>query len=125
RVRELLQLAGGGPGAPDLQAANLQKWLAARTGDAARVRAARQRLVEYGLPEAGVRRFPALQVILLDEKYLYEVWRDEIFKALALPYWQAEPVVEASEAAFKAADKETLLAWAVPAVMKVRQAQAR
>ena len=39
--------------------------------------AARQRLVEFGLPEEYVRRFSADQVILLDEKREYDVRIDD------------------------------------------------
>ncbi len=46
----------------------MRAWLDGRTKDQAVVSAARQRLVEYGIPEERLRRFPADQVILLDEK---------------------------------------------------------
>ena len=55
-----------------------------------KVGAARRRLVESGLPEERLRRFPAEQVILLDEKREFEVRRDDIMKMMALPAWQAE-----------------------------------
>ena len=46
-------------------------WLDARTKDEKALRAARRRLVEYGLPEERLRRFPAEQVLLLDEQREY------------------------------------------------------
>ena len=60
----------------------LRAWLDARTKDEELVRAARQRLVEYGLPEAQVRRFPADQVILLDEKREFVVRFDDVMKTI-------------------------------------------
>ena len=51
------------PTNPDVRA-----WLDARTKDDAVVRAARERLVEFGIPAERLLRFPADQVILLDEK---------------------------------------------------------
>jgi hypothetical protein len=70
----------------------LRAWLDARTRDDALVRAARLRLVENGLPEAQVRRFPAEQVILLDEKRELEVRYDDAMKTIDVPIWQAEAV---------------------------------
>ena len=48
--------------------AGVRAWLDARTKDDAVVSAARQRLVEHGLSAERLLRFPADQVILLDEK---------------------------------------------------------
>ena len=52
--------------------------------------AARRRLVEHGLPEERLLRFPADQVILLDEKREYEVRRDDVMKIMNLPVWQVQ-----------------------------------
>ena len=57
------------------------------------VSAARRRLVEHGFPEERLRRFPADQLILLDEKREYDVRRDDIIKLMNLPAWQAESLV--------------------------------
>ena len=51
----------------------VRAWLDARTKDERMVSAARHRLVERGLSEERLLRFPADQVILLDEKREYEV----------------------------------------------------
>jgi len=56
---------------------SLRTALAARIGDAERVRAARGRLVVAGGKEELIAKFPPLQVVLLDEKREYEVQRDE------------------------------------------------
>jgi len=70
-------------------------FVAARAGDADRVRAARKRLVEWGLTEDKAKQFPAQQVILLDEKHEYERVCDEGLKLMSLPYWQAEKFLAA------------------------------
>lgn len=59
------------------------------------LRAARQRLIAWGLAEAQVKKFPARQVVLLDEKREYEARLDDVLKALTLPYWQAQPILAA------------------------------
>jgi hypothetical protein len=97
-----------------------QAWLDARK-DAESVAAARRRLVEAGLPEERLRRFPAEQVILLDERREYEVRRDEIMKLMKLPTWQVEVLM----AQAKSAPEPALFAFFVPAVEKVRRAQGR
>ena len=58
--------------------------------------AARKRLAVYGLTEEKTKEFPPLQIILLDEKMQLEAQRDERAKAMALPYWQAEPMLRAA-----------------------------
>jgi len=65
-------------------------WLDARTKDKAKLAAARRRLVEFGLPEERLLRFPADQVILLDEKRELEVRFDELVKTMSFPTWQTE-----------------------------------
>ena len=70
---------------PIKSAKGVRAWLDARTKDEAKVAAARRRLVESGLPEERLRRFPADQVILLDEKREYEVRRDDVMKTMTFP----------------------------------------
>jgi hypothetical protein len=98
-------------------------WITAQAGDEAKVRAARERLVASGLPEDRVRRFPALQVVLLDDKLTADLQFDELKKALMLPYWQAEKTIQAAQPSKGA--RENLFAEFVPAVLKVRHAQVR
>jgi hypothetical protein len=98
-----------------------QGWLSARTRDEKLVEAARRRLVEYGIAEERVARFPASQVILLDEKREYEVRRDEEMKLMNLPTWQVETLT----ARAKPNKEPALFAILVPALQKVRQAQGR
>jgi hypothetical protein len=100
---------------------SLRTRLNARSHDEKRVEAARRRLIEYGIAEGLVARFPAEQVILLDEKRQSEVHRDEEMKLMNLPTWQ----VEALSARVKPPKEPALFDVLVPAVQKVRQAQGR
>jgi hypothetical protein len=98
-----------------------QAWLAARIGNEKLVRAARRRLVEYGLSAELVERFPAAQVFFLDEKRKYEERRDEVMKLMNLPAWQCEALAPK----IKPSDYDGLFDLLIPAVMKVRRAQGR
>ena len=95
-------------------------WVTGKAQDQAHVQAARKRLVAYGLDEKAVNRFSALQVVLVDGKWTYEVCRDEAMKAMTLPYWQAEPILTQGQC-----KDESPFGSLVPAVRKVRFAQAR
>jgi hypothetical protein len=64
--------------------------LNASARDVETLRAARLRLVKAGSTEAKVAKFPALQVILLDQKVRYEIERDDRLKLLTVPVWQSE-----------------------------------
>jgi hypothetical protein len=100
----------------------LRAWLDARAGDESAVRAARRRLVEHGLPEQRLSRFPAAQVILLDQEREFKVRYDDAMKVVNLPAWQ----VDALAARSGPAREPALLADAlVPAVDKVRRSGAR
>jgi hypothetical protein len=105
---------------PDKPKEGLRAWLSARAGDEKRISDARRRLVETGLSEAVVPRFPPLQVILLDEKREYEARRDDQMKIFNLPAWQFEAIENQIEPS-----KERPLFDLAPALRKVRQAQTR
>jgi hypothetical protein len=98
-----------------------QAWLDARTRDEKYVAEARRRLAEHGLREEHLARFPADQVLLLDEQRDYEVRRDEYMKYMNLPTWEAVDLLAASEPSKSGA----LFDGFLPAVRKVRQAQGR
>jgi hypothetical protein len=104
------------------QVKSTRAWLDERTKDEALVRAARTRLVEVGFPEERLLRFPADQVILLDERREYEVRRDDVMKLMKLPAWQFDAL--AGEAK-PASESPALFAFLVPAPHKVRRAQGR
>ncbi len=114
RLLEIGQSSSAKPG--------VRAWLGARTKDEKVVSAARRRLVEYGLREERLARFPAEQVILLDEKRELEVRFDDDMKTITFPLWQ----VEALTAQIKVKKPPALFADAlVPFVRNARQAQAR
>jgi hypothetical protein len=106
---------------PDKPKEGARAWLNARTKDEKSIEAARRRLVEYGLPEERLRRFPAEQNLLLDEKREYEERRDEMMKIVNLPTWQTEALA----GQIKPARKKALFDFLVPALLKVRRAQGR
>jgi hypothetical protein len=96
-------------------------WLDARKKDEQYLARARARLVEYGIKEDRLARFPADQVLLLDERRLYEVERDEVMKLMNLPAWQAVEQFE-NHPPKKGAG---LFSAFLPAIHKVRRAQGR
>jgi hypothetical protein len=97
-------------------------WLDARNKDQAIIIAARRRLVEYGIHKERLMRFPADQVILLDEKRELEVRFDDDLKTISLPLWQ----VDALTARNKSKSPPALFAdELVPALRNVRLAQCR
>jgi hypothetical protein len=98
--------------------------IAARAGDAADVAAARKRLREYGVAAAAIKQLPAVQVILLDEKFMCESRRDTAQALLSLPYWQVEKALMAASP-FKEDRGKTLYADLIPAYLHVGRAQAR
>jgi hypothetical protein len=100
----------------------LRAWLEGRIKDTAVVTAARQHLVEYGIPEKRVTAFSAEQVILLDDKRELESRVDDDHKTINLPLWQAEMLA----AQIKSKSPPALFAdLLVPVTLAARRAQAR
>jgi hypothetical protein len=117
-LAELLEIGAAKSGTPAMRA-----WLDARTKDESKVSAARRRLVEHGLSEERLRRFPADQVILLDEKREWEVRFDNLIITMTLPTWLGEPLAAQTNKMYK---EPALFADAlVPATYAVRKAQVR
>jgi hypothetical protein len=110
-----------GDGKPVPAEFSAKVWVAIRSKDPACVRAARLRLAEYGIPQGRLERFPAGQVIVLDENREYEIRRDEIMKLMRLPYWQIDARTPPTEPARQKGLFDILL----PALLKVRQAESR
>jgi len=98
-----------------------RSWLNSRNKDEKLIQAARRRLVEVGISEERVARFPADQVLLLDEKREYDVIRDDTMKLMKLPTWQGEALIRQ----LKPPKKESLFSFLVPSLNKVRRAQGR
>ncbi|MGH7172093.1 MAG: hypothetical protein ACRELG_17605 [Gemmataceae bacterium] len=96
-------------------------WIDARAKDEKFVAAARGRLVEYGIAEKRVMRFPVDQVILLDAFREYEVLRDEDMKLMNLPAWQVEEMIRKT----KSAKELTLFGTVLFSPHRVRRAQGR
>jgi hypothetical protein len=100
---------------------DVRGWLDARIKDEKNVQAARERLIEFGMLEERIAKFPAEQVILLDEKREYQVRRDDEMKIMVLPTWQVEGML----ARPKPSREPALFDFLLPAMGKVRQAQGR
>jgi hypothetical protein len=121
---KLLALANGAAKGKRLNF--IREWLDARHKDADKVNAARRRLIDYGLPSERVNRFPADQVLLLEQKLEFEVRRDEVMKYMKLPAWQYGPLTEQIKPDTKKSVWEKgLFDEFVPALVKVRWAQTR
>jgi hypothetical protein len=99
---------------------NTRAWLSARNKDEKLLQAARRRLVEVGFPEERLARFPADQVLLLDEVRAFEVMRDESLKLMKLPTWQVETLHREIKPS-----NDHLFGFLAPAFHKVRRAQGR
>jgi hypothetical protein len=116
-IDPLDRLIGDGKGGP------IRDYLAARTKDAAKLAAARKRLVDSGLPDDRLKAFPPDQVILLDEAREFQVRFDEMAKITVFPTWQFETLLE------KANAKKKEPAWFADALLQfftsARRAQAR
>jgi hypothetical protein len=104
----------------------IRQWLDARHKDADKVNAARRRLIDHDHPAERINRFPADQVLLLEQKLEYEVRRDEVMKYMKLPAWQYGPLAEQIEKKReKGLWERGLFDEFVPALIKVRGAQTR
>jgi hypothetical protein len=95
--------------------------------DSARMEKCRQRLIAEGCPAAVVKSLPLLQVAIADDLYRYEILRDELFKPMSLPYYEAEPWIRKAEDAIKKAKSngDIIGPALLPAVWNVKRAQAR
>jgi hypothetical protein len=62
--------------------------LNAAVKDVESVKSARRRLKDGGSKAETVERFPAAQVVLLEQKHRFEIERDDCLKLLAVPVWQ-------------------------------------
>ncbi len=93
-----------------------------RTKDEKAVGAARRRLVDRGIPEDLLKRFPTDQVILMDEKRECEDRFDDIVKTSALPTWQIEAILGQN----KGKKEPALFADIIlPSTLAVHRAQGR
>jgi hypothetical protein len=100
---------------------DVHAWLAARIKDERNLSAARQRLIDGGFAAERLLRFPAEQVMLLDQMHEFEVHREELGKLMPLPAWQMEVLADQT----KAKEEPSLFDAAISAQRKVRRAQGR
>jgi hypothetical protein len=116
-------------GKPIKPGEGVRGWLAAGSKDEAFVGAARRRLIENKFPEELALRFPADQVLLLDQKRELELRFDDAIKIMGLPAWQAEALIAQTKrpgGTQPAAGLERgLFAEFVPAAYKIHRAQTR
>lgn len=99
---------------------DVSQWLQKRTSDKEYLAKARTRLISFGIEEKLVRNFPAVQVVLVDEKYKALDFHDEMMKLFALPYAQIEPLMNGIKK-----PEDTLIARYVVITPKIRLAQIR
>lgn len=99
-------------------------WLTERGNDAARLDAARKRLIATGFPPGEhLQKLPPWQVILIDEVVSFEIKRDNQMKVMMLPYWQIEALAAAPPG--KDDPDDSLFGGLVKSFFKVRRGQAR
>jgi hypothetical protein len=109
----------------DKREKSMRAWLNERNKDEKLLRAARARLVETGLAQDRLERFPADQVLLLDQKRYYEELRDDAMKLMKLPSWEIEQQAGKLKRPKAGVFEEGLFGGLVPALLKVRRAQGR
>lgn len=108
------------------QKAAARTTFAARAADPKKVAAAKEYLKSTGLADEKYKDVPPLQVAVLFEIRKYEDVRDECMRSMSLPYWVGAADLAAAEATIPKLKTDLVLAPAlIPAVAKVRQAQAR
>lgn len=122
KIVNRLQKIVNGPKDPE---GAVREYLEGRAKNKEHVRSARKRLVEALAPadSASFDSLPPLQIVLLDEKLSHEIVRDEVMKALALPYWQADSVL--SSVPPIPGEKQSPLLMLIAQFAKVKVAQAR
>ena len=96
-----------------------------KAANADEVRAAREELVQLGLPAAHVQAWSPLHVAFIDDIMHYEWYRDELAKYMNLPYWQAKPGIDETLAEVSRLKQHLPALVMVSAVATVKGAQAR
>jgi len=99
RFRELVSLTAD-DNSPDTA---FWRSLALEAGFLATTPVSRHALIVRGRPETEVNAMSPAEVVLRDLFETYDDFRDDIFKAVNLPYWQAAPVAEKGEKALHVA----------------------
>lgn len=122
-MTEMFAMAHEGPGA---FRENPRVRYALIAADEKKMDAARRRLTESGVSADVVKAMPPLQIAMVEDFYQYTLVRDEMFKWMNLPYPVAmKGLTETDEVIKKAKSEWYLGPMLLPAVMKVKGAQAR
>lgn len=123
RVRERMDRLDNNPQPPPGNGPN------AAASDSPDLPAARKHLIEVvKLPKERVKAMPAARVLLLHMSNYYHELRDEIFKAVYLPYPQSHRIAVEADKRLKAArgtEATRLAHMLLPAIHKVQLAQVR
>jgi hypothetical protein len=102
RFDALIPLAGASAG----KRGDIRRSVSAKARDETHITAARTRLAEAGFDPKNLKRFPPLQVVLLDEMLAFRVRCDDDLKAMMLPYWQMESVLMADREKNRANERD-------------------
>jgi hypothetical protein len=104
----------------------MEKWLTERLTDKDWLARTRRGLIEAGLPEDRVKRYPPEQVVLQHLLRRYAIARDESMKWAEVPFWQAQDeLLELEKVAANQSADDAIAAALLPALHKVRRAHAR
>ena len=112
-----------------LQNLNLVKddardWLKSRLESDKHLAAARQRLIDAGLPEDRVKSFLPIQLVLVDEKRKLDTRVHDEMKLMTLPFWQTDGQSQKAPATGDLSE-ELVRVFVDPLGLKVRKAQVR
>lgn len=126
-INEMLKLEDQRGGVVDGLFKSAKLRFALLAADTERMAKARKRMIDEGSPADIVKAMPDLQVAILDDFRLYEIRRDDFFKAYHMPYSIAAPILKKSEEQIGDAKRkgEIMGPAFLPAVWKVKTAQAR
>jgi hypothetical protein len=126
RVREAAKKYSSLIGLEKESSDKFEAWLVARLKDDKWLAETRTWLVDMGLPEAIVKKYPAEQVMFQKLLKKYEIVRDDGEKWMHFPYWIAEPeLLRIGKSKADASEEDGIASSLVAAFHKVRRAQAR
>jgi hypothetical protein len=123
RMREALtQIIVGDIEEVEIRRKELKLWFQMSEEDKERLASARKRLIDMGLDADAAKRFPSIQILLLDEKRAYDAFMDQLSALTLLPYPEAEAGYAKLEDPRPSGHRFVHLA---PAIAKLRRSQAR
>jgi hypothetical protein len=107
------------------EAGSYVRRIQSRLKNSEEVQRARQNLLGMGLLANEIEDWHPLRFIVVDEFMQYEKIRDEQRKWMGLPYYQAKAGLEAMAKEIKTGSKQAPMLKMLPAIEKVKRAQAR